>query len=528
MNPRVSRSSALASKATGFPIAKIATRLAIGYTLDEIPQRHHRPDPGLVRARARLRRGQDPAVRVREVPRRRPHADHPHEVRRRGDGDRPHASPRPCRRRSAAWRARPAPLPVRPARGATPPSCWSAAASPHDGRLGTMLQALRAGATAAGGGRGHRCRPVVRGAARLHQDPLPNDRGFAPSSTVTWSGWPRRRASPTPPSPSSAAAGPSLSAGAAPRAGGPARLPRGRHLRGGVRRPHAVPLLHLRRGRRGAAGATPRRCIILGSGPNRIGQGIEFDYSCVHASLALRAAGYETVMVNCNPETVSTDYDTSSRLYFEPLTLEDVLEVVRGRAARRAGGRGDRAARRPDTARAGPRPGRRGRPGRRHLARRHPRGRGPGRVRRGAGRGRADRAAVARSPRRRRGRGRGRRDRLPGPGPAVLRARRARHGDRLRRGHAARLRRPRHRGQPGQPGADRPVPGRRHRDRRGRACTTAQELYLGGVMEHIEEAGIHSGDSACALPPITLGGRTSTRSGKRRARLPAAWACAAC
>ncbi|MDQ4112644.1 MAG: carbamoyl-phosphate synthase large subunit, partial [Actinomycetota bacterium] len=68
--------------------------------------------------------------------------------------------------------------------------------------------------------------------------------------------------------------------------------------------------------------------IILGSGPNRIGQGIEFDYSCVHASLALSEAGYETVMVNCNPETVSTDYDTSDRLYFEPLTLEDVLEIV--------------------------------------------------------------------------------------------------------------------------------------------------------------------------------------------------------
>ena len=68
--------------------------------------------------------------------------------------------------------------------------------------------------------------------------------------------------------------------------------------------------------------------IILGSGPNRIGQGIEFDYSCVHASFTLREAGYETVMINCNPETVSTDYDTSDRLYFEPLTLEDVLEVV--------------------------------------------------------------------------------------------------------------------------------------------------------------------------------------------------------
>jgi carbamoyl-phosphate synthase large subunit len=70
------------------------------------------------------------------------------------------------------------------------------------------------------------------------------------------------------------------------------------------------------------------RVIILGSGPNRIGQGIEFDYCCVHASLALRAAGYETVMVNCNPETVSTDYDTSDRLYFEPLTSEDVTNVL--------------------------------------------------------------------------------------------------------------------------------------------------------------------------------------------------------
>jgi len=70
------------------------------------------------------------------------------------------------------------------------------------------------------------------------------------------------------------------------------------------------------------------KVMILGSGPNRIGQGIEFDYCCVHASFALRAAGYETIMVNCNPETVSTDYDTSDRLYFEPLTREDVLNVI--------------------------------------------------------------------------------------------------------------------------------------------------------------------------------------------------------
>ena len=77
--------------------------------------------------------------------------------------------------------------------------------------------------------------------------------------------------------------------------------------------------------------------VILGSGPNRIGQGIEFDYCCVHASFALRAAGYETVMINCNPETVSTDYDTADRLYFEPLTLEDVLNVIEAETAAAGG-----------------------------------------------------------------------------------------------------------------------------------------------------------------------------------------------
>src|SRR3954467_8236324 len=72
-----------------------------------------------------------------------------------------------------------------------------------------------------------------------------------------------------------------------------------------------------------------QKIVILGGGPNRIGQGIEFDYCCVHACYALKEAGYETIMVNCNPETVSTDYDTSDRLYFEPLTGEDVIELVR-------------------------------------------------------------------------------------------------------------------------------------------------------------------------------------------------------
>ena len=77
-----------------------------------------------------------------------------------------------------------------------------------------------------------------------------------------------------------------------------------------------------------AAPTSNKKIMVLGGGPNRIGQGIEFDYCCVHAALALREDGYETIMINCNPETVSTDYDTSDRLYFEPVTLEDVLEIV--------------------------------------------------------------------------------------------------------------------------------------------------------------------------------------------------------
>src|SRR5438093_7930308 len=71
-----------------------------------------------------------------------------------------------------------------------------------------------------------------------------------------------------------------------------------------------------------------KKMMILGGGPNRIGQGIEFDYCCVHAAFALKEDGYQTIMVNCNPETVSTDYDTSDRLYFEPLTFEDVMNIV--------------------------------------------------------------------------------------------------------------------------------------------------------------------------------------------------------
>ena len=104
-------------------------------------------------------------------------------------------------------------------------------------------------------------------------------------------------------------------------------LPPGRYLRGGIRSLHAVLLFDLRRARMSARESGKRKIMILGGGPNRIGQGIEFDYCCVHAAFALRELGFETIMVNSNPETVSTDYDTSDKLYFEPLTLEDVLNI---------------------------------------------------------------------------------------------------------------------------------------------------------------------------------------------------------
>jgi carbamoyl-phosphate synthase large subunit len=246
------------------------------------------------------------------------------------------------------------------------------------------------------------------------------------------------------------------------------------------------------------------KVIILGSGPNRIGQGIEFDYACVHACFAAAQAGFETVMVNCNPETVSTDYDTSDRLYFEPLTLEDVLEVV---AAEQAAGpvagvivslggqtplglarsleeagvpilgtspqaihlAEDRSEFSAVLAAAG------------LLAPRH-----------GTAMSVPDAAAIATEigypvlvrPS----------YVLGGRGMEIVYDEPTLHAYMRRATQAS----PEH-----------PVLVDRFLDDAIEldvdALFDGHELYLGGVMEHIEEAGIHSGDSACALPPITLG-----------------------
>ncbi len=265
------------------------------------------------------------------------------------------------------------------------------------------------------------------------------------------------------------------------------------------------------------AGSSRPRVIILGSGPNRIGQGIEFDYCCVHASLALRAAGYETVMVNCNPETVSTDYDTSDRLYFEPLTDEDLANIVEAEQTASEGdgrsGRGDREPRRADPAQAGRR-------ARRDAGPRHPPGvdrprRGPRAVERAVRRPRHPPAARwdrAHPRRRARGRPVGRLSGARASRPTCSAAARWRSStttsDCSRRSPAmtaadGAL------GREGGVTAERPVLVDRFLEDAVEVDVDAVrdstgEVLIGGVMEHVEEAGVHSGDSACALPPQTL------------------------
>ncbi|MGN6472705.1 MAG: carbamoyl-phosphate synthase large subunit, partial [Mycobacteriales bacterium] len=246
------------------------------------------------------------------------------------------------------------------------------------------------------------------------------------------------------------------------------------------------------------------KVLILGSGPNRIGQGVEFDYSCVHACYALHDAGYETVMVNCNPETVSTDYDTSDRLYFEPLTCEDVLEVVA--AEQRSGevvgvvvqlggqtplGLAQRLkdAGVPIVGTS---------PEAIHLAEE----RGAfGRVlaeagllapKHGTARSYEEAAKIAHEigypvlvrPS----------YVLGGRGMEIV------YEDATLRDYIDRAT---------EVSPEHPVLVDRFLDDAIEVDVDAlydgEELFLGGVMEHIEEAGIHSGDSACALPPITLG-----------------------
>jgi carbamoyl-phosphate synthase large subunit len=246
------------------------------------------------------------------------------------------------------------------------------------------------------------------------------------------------------------------------------------------------------------------KVLILGSGPNRIGQGIEFDYSCVHAAMELRRAGFETVMVNCNPETVSTDYDTSDRLYFEPLTFEDVLEVVHSERESgtvagvivQLGGQTPLGLAQRLADAGVPVVGTS--PAAIHLAE----DRGAfGEVLTGAGLPAPKYGTATSFPQAKRIA-----DEIGYPvlvRPSYVLGGRGMeivYDETTLAGYIARAT---------EVSPEHPVLVDRFLDDAIEidvdALCDGEQVYIGGVMEHIEEAGIHSGDSSCALPPITLG-----------------------
>ena len=248
------------------------------------------------------------------------------------------------------------------------------------------------------------------------------------------------------------------------------------------------------------------KVMILGGGPNRIGQGIEFDYCCVHAAFALTKAGFETIMVNCNPETVSTDYDTSDRLYFEPLTLEDVLEIVHREKPKglivQYGG--------PDAAQAGGAAPRAGRAHLRHQPRRHRPGRGPRAVLPDDRQAQAAPAGERHGQERRGGLRGGPAHRLPGHGAPLLRAGRPGHGGGLRRRRPARLPDRRGAGLQRPAGPHRPLP--QGRGRGGRRRGVRRQGRGGGRGHGAHRGGRHPlrrlGLLAAALQPgAGAGGR---------------------
>jgi carbamoyl-phosphate synthase large subunit len=324
MNPRVSRSSALASKATGFPIAKIAARLAIGYTLDEIPNDITEQTPASF----------EPTLDyiVVKVPRfafeKFPQADPVLTTTMKSVGEAMAIGRNFTEALQKALRSLEKPEAV---------FSWSTDSvdvadlltrmrKPHDGRLSLVQQALANGATAEEVHEATKIDPWF-----IDQICLINEVATEVKQADTLSANVLRRAK---------RHGFSDRQLAQLRGLSEAEVRELRHALG-VRPVYKTvdtcaaefaaqtPYHYSSYDEETEVVPTDRdKVIILGSGPNRIGQGIEFDYSCVHAALTLRDAGYETIMVNCNPETVSTDYDTSDRLYFEPLTLEDVLEIV--------------------------------------------------------------------------------------------------------------------------------------------------------------------------------------------------------
>ncbi len=508
MNPRVSRSSALASKATGFPIAKIAARLAIGYTLDEIPNDITGQTPASF----------EPALDyvVVKVPRfafeKFPGADPRLTTTMKSVGEAMalgrnftealQKALRSAERSGSSFHWERGTAPSREQAAAL----LQQAVTPTDGRIVLVQQALRGGATVAEAAAATGIDPwfldqialINAVAARVHEAVqrdgvltpqalrLAKRHGFSDAQIAQIAGL-------------------------------------GEPVVRGVRQALGIRPVYKTVDTCAAefAARTPYHyssydeeseveprerpaVIILGSGPNRIGQGIEFDYSCVHASFALREAGFETVMINCNPETVSTDYDTSSRLYFEPLTLEDVLEVIHAEQQAgpvagvivQLGGQTPLGLAAELKAAGVP------------IV-----GTTPEAIDLAEARGAFGRVLAPAN--------------LPAPRPGTASTRDEALAVAAAIGYPVLVRPSYVLGGRGMEvvyddatlgeyveramseGSSRPVLVDRFLDDAIEidvdALFDGHEMYLGGIMEHIEEAGIHSGDSACVLPPLTLG-----------------------
>ena len=509
MNPRVSRSSALASKATGFPIAKIAARLAIGYTLDEITNDITGETPASF----------EPTLDyvVVKVPRfafeKFPGADPTLTTTMKSVGEAMSIGRNFAEALGKALRS----METKAVGFWTTPdpdtmsldALLAAVRTGHDGRLYTVERALRLGASVDEVHQASGIDPwfldqiamLVELRAEIETAPVLDEELLR---RAKHHGLSDRQI---------AALRPELAGEDGVRAL--------RHRLGvrpvfktvdtcaaefAAKTPYHYSAYELDPAAESEVAPQHERpkVLILGSGPNRIGQGIEFDYSCVHAAMALREAGYETIMVNCNPETVSTDYDTSDRLYFEPLTFEDVLEVVHSERVSgtvagvvvQLGGQTPLG-----------------------LAQRLAEvgvpvvGTSPQAIHLAEDRGAFGEVLTSAG--------------LPAPkfGTATSFAAAKRIADEI--GYPVLVRPSYVLGGRGMEivydedslagyierateiTPEHPVLVDRFLDDAIEidvdALCDGEEVYLGGVMEHIEEAGIHSGDSSCALPPITLG-----------------------
>jgi carbamoyl-phosphate synthase large subunit len=502
MNPRVSRSSALASKATGFPIAKIAARLAIGYSLDEIQNDITAETPASF----------EPTLDyiVVKVPRfafeKFPGADTTLTTTMKSVGEAmaigrnfPEALQKALRsteQKSAifGWD-----LPRNPGEI---PELIEEMKRPHDGRLTLAQRALWLGATNAQIHEAtnidpwfldqiERINEMADQLRESHELDAPllfeaKSLGFSDVQIAHLRGVGE-----------SAIREIRKHLGVIPvfktvdtcAAEFAAKTPY--HYSSYDRETEVIP-------------SERRKIIILGSGPNRIGQGIEFDYSCVHAAMTLSEAGFETIMINCNPETVSTDYDTSDRLYFEPLTFEDVMAVIDAESAAgelvgvivQLGGQTPLGLAQPLADSGVPIIGTQ--PAAIHLA--------EDREKFSQVLTEAKVPAPAHGTARSFEQAREIADRIGYPvlvRPSYVLGGRGMEivyeEERLKEYLEAAT----------QINPEHPVLVDRFLDDAVEidvdALFDGTDLYLAGVMEHIEEAGIHSGDSACALPPITLG-----------------------